>query len=579
METPQKIEQGTETAAKTTNTTNTSSRSWLFWLALVFLLCVFLSQAYLYIFFGTTWLDESDYLYTGSQIFERNLILYDQIWTRMPPILFYFYGYSQTFIGPSMEMGRLFSFLATTLFLIASYFIVKNTTKSKFAGLLAVAFIVLHQKALSFYLRANAAVPTALAIMLILWALSLDIKEKIKFPLAFFFASIMLMTRMNTIFLFIALIVYMLIVVQEKIKTALISAGISLIIITSIMIKFLMINWKNTLLGIFAPFTVHIYPSLFYTTANKESWLAMPYEIFRSLQSLGVLVAIAIPLLVYFVMVLRESWVKQAESKTGIENKAGIRHMLRALFALLMKHHFMVFLIVGFLSIFLTHFWADDTYVFYVTPILAVIASIGTYQIIKKFESENQHFTKKLIISFVIGLLLFSLSGFTILGLSNPLAGDSDIARAKKSGAIIANLTEPEATIFIADNEIAQLLYANRKTFPPMTARYYLFTTDNNTPFIKATNRFNMEILNNHLANESDYVLIQSNRGWLKLNKPPILENVTALIEDQLQKNYEPIIDIPNAVPKTYEYGNGTLSLYKRIPKEKSTETDKKLPT
>src|SRR3990167_48094 len=206
-------------------------RTWIFWLAVVFLLCIYLTQAYLYIFFGTTFLDESDYLYTGSQIFERDLVLYDQIWTRMPPLLFYFYGASQTIIGPSFEMGRVFAFLATTLLLIVSFFTVKNATKNKFAGLLAVAFIVLHQKALSSYLRATASAPIALMVMLTIWALSLNIKEKIKFPLAFFFGSMMLMTRMNTIFLFLVLIGYMLVVAQDKIKTTCIAMGVSLITI------------------------------------------------------------------------------------------------------------------------------------------------------------------------------------------------------------------------------------------------------------------------------------------------------------------------------------------------------------
>jgi len=533
-----------------------SEKSWLFRLAVLFLVCIFITQAYLYIFFGTTFLDESDYLYTGSQIFERDLVLYDQIWTRMPPLLFYFYGASQTIIGPSFEMGRVFAFLATTLLLIVSFFTVKNATKNKFAGLLAVAFIVLHQKALSSYLRATASAPIALMVMLTIWALSLNIKEKIKFPLAFFFGSVMLMTRMNTIFLFLVLLAYMLIVAQDKIKTTLLAMGVSLVTITAVMIKFLMINGKNTLLGIFLPFTIHLYPQFFYETANREPWLAFPYEIFRSLQSLGILVAIAVPLLFYLFLVLRKRVSEQARSKEGITKRT-------ALTALLMKHHFVIFLILGFLSIFLTHFWADDLYVFYSMPILAVLGSIGVHKIITEQQAEQQA-QRGLIIAFVLGLLLLSLSSFTVLNFSNPLSGDSDVLRAKKSGAVIANLTEPDATVFIADNEIAQLLTANRKTFPPMTARYYLFTTDNNTAFVKSTNRFNMEILNNHLENESDYVLIQSNRGWLKLNKPPILENVTKTIQTQLDKNYQHVIDIPNALPRRYVYGNGTISLYKR---------------
>jgi len=551
LKTQEKLEKRVAQTAETPK--QKSEKSWLFRLAVLFLACIFITQAYLYLFFGTTFLDESDYLYTGSQIFERDLVLYDQIWTRMPPLLFYFYGASQTIVGPSFEMGRVFAFLATTLLLIVSFFTVKNATKNRFAGLLAVAFIVLHQKALSSYFRATASAPIALMVMLTIWALSLNIKEKIKFPLAFFFGSMMLMTRMNTIFLFLVLIGYMLVVAQDKIKTTCMAMGVSFIMITAVMIKFLMINGKNTLLGIFAPFTIHLYPQFFYGTANKESWIALPYEIFRSLQSLGILVAVAIPLLLYLFFVLRERRATISEQTRSKETR-------RTLFTtFLMKHHFVVFLTLGFLSIFLTHFWADDTYVFYSMPILAVLGSVGVHKIVTE-----QRAQQGLIIAFVLGLLLFSLSSFTVLDFSNPLSGDSDILRAKRSGAVIANLTEPDATIFIADNEIAQLLTANRKTFPPMTARYYLFTTDNDTVFVKSTNRFNMEVLNDHLENESDYVLIQSNRGWLKLNKPPILENVTKTIQTQLDKNYQHVIDIPNALPRRYVYGNGTISLYKR---------------
>lgn len=108
-----------------------------------------------------------------------------------------------------------------------------------------------------------------------------------------------------------------------------------------------------------------------------------------------------------------------------------------------------------------------------------------------------------------------------------------------------------------------------------MTARYYLFTTDNDTVFVKSTNRFNMEVLNDHLENESDYVLIQSNRGWLKLNKPPILENVTKTIQNQLDNQYQHVVDIPNALPRRYVYGNGTISLYKRQRGEKGVQERK----
>src|SRR3989344_654473 len=514
-----------------------SEKSWLFRLAVLFLACIFITQAYLYLFFGTTFLDESDYLYTGSQIFERDLVLYDQIWTRMPPLLFYFYGASQTIVGPSFEMGRVFAFLATTLLLIVSFFTVKNATKNRFAGLLAVAFIVLHQKALSSYFRATASAPIALMVMLTIWALSLNIKEKIKFPLAFFFGSMMLMTRMNTIFLFLVLIGYMLVVAQDKIKTTCMAMGVSFIMITAVMIKFLMINGKNTLLGIFAPFTIHLYPQFFYGTANKESWIALPYEIFRSLQSLGILVAVAIPLLLYLFFVLRERRATISEQTRSKETR-------RTLFTtFLMKHHFVVFLTLGFLSIFLTHFWADDTYVFYSMPILAVLGSVGVHKIVTE-----QRAQQGLIIAFVLGLLLFSLSSFTVLDFSNPLSGDSDILRAKRSGAVIANLTEPDATIFIADND---------------------------TVFVKSTNRINMEVLNDHLENESDYVLIQSNRGWLKLNKPPILENVTKTIQNQLDNQYQHVVDIPNALPRRYVYGNGTISLYKRQRGEKGVQERK----
>src|SRR3989338_8712429 len=260
LKTQEKLEKRVAQTAETPK--QKSEKSWLFRLAVLFLACIFITQAYLYLFFGTTFLDESDYLYTGSQIFERDLVLYDQIWTRMPPLLFYFYGASQTIVGPSFEMGRVFAFLATTLLLIVSFFTVKNATKNRFAGLLAVSFIM----------------------------------------------------------------------------------------ITAVMIKFLMINGKNTLLGIFAPFTIHLYPQFFYGTANKESWIALPYEIFRSLQSLGILVAVAIPLLLYLFFVLRERRATISEQTRSKETR-------RTLFTtFLMKHHFVVFLTLGFLSIFLTHF-------------------------------------------------------------------------------------------------------------------------------------------------------------------------------------------------------------------------------
>src|SRR3989344_5687871 len=536
---------------------------WGFWILLIGLVSIFGAQAFLYIFYGDTWLDETEYLYLGQQIYERDLTIYDEIWSRVPPVLHYVYGFSQTLIGPSFEMGRLFSLIFSSLLLITLFFTVKKMTKSRYAGLLAIAFIILNQKMLSFLLRVSPYSLSLLLLSLSIGVLATTLRDRIKFPLAFFFASLLILTRMDLFPYFIVLIVYMLVVAQDKIKTTLLAMGVSLITITAVMIKFLMINGKNTLLGIFLPFTIDLYPQFFYGTINKEPWIAFPYEIFRSLQSLGILVAIAVPLLFYLFLVLRESVSEEARSKEGITKRT-------ALTALLIKHHFVIFLTLSFLSIFLTHFWSNDTYVFYSMSVLVVLVSVGVHKI-----TAEQQAQRGLIIAFVLGLLLFSLSSFTVLDFSNPLSGDSDVLRAKKSGAIIANLTEPDATIFIADNEIAQLLTANRKTFPPMTERYYLFSDDNNTNFLRATNRFNMEILNEHLENESDYVLIQSNRGWLKLNKPPILENVTKTIQNQLDNQYQHVVDIPNALPRRYVYGNGTISLYKRQRGEKGVQERK----
>ena len=544
---------------------------WGFWILLIGLVSIFGAQAFLYIFYGDTWLDETEYLYVGQQIYERDLTLYDEIWSRVPPVLHYIYGFSQTLIGPSFEMGRLFSLIFSSLLLITIFFTVKKMTQSRYAGLLAIALIMLNQKALSFLLRVSPYPLSLLLLSLSIGVLATKMRDTIKFPLAFFFASLLMMTRMNLFPYAMVLLVYMLIVAQDKIKTTVRAMGVSLVTITAVMIKFLIINGKNTLLGIFAPFTIYLYPELFYKNVAKEPWLSVVYESFKAMNNLKVILIFLIPLTWWFVQHYIQRRKEHQQHKKKVQAPTTSRSTWQsAWFVLWMReHHLIIFLIASFFAIFIPHFWANDVYVFYSLPPLVIVVSVGLHALIRMIENA---FTKKIVIAWIAGSLVLSLSLFTVLDFSNPLSGDSDILRAKRSGEIIANLTEPDATVFIADNEIAQLLTANRKTFPPMTERYYLFSDDNNTNFLRATNRFNMEILNEHLENESDYVLIQSNRGWLKLNKPPILENVTKNIQSQLDNQYQHVVDIPNALPKRYAYGNGTLSLYKRVKKAKENK-------
>lgn len=521
----------------------------LFWIVLIGFIALFATQALVYVIYGNTWLDESEYLYVGHQIYERDLVLYDEIWSRTTPLLHYYYGASQIIDGPNIYWGRMFAVFATLGFLVLAFLIVKRLTKSKWAGLLALALILFNQDGMAIFLRAAPYNVTSFLLLLTILILTLKIKDSVKFPLAIGAATLLLMTRMNLIFFTGLLFVYTFIKFRHQLRVFFMSVLVFLVIALGVLWKFLAINWKNTLLGIFAPFTIYLYPDLFYGTISRAHWFFKMHETFSSVESLGFSIALVVGLLIYAITIIKKKDLKKPE--------------------FYQRNQLMIFMILGFFSIYLPHFWANDAYSFYSSALLAVIVSIGIHQVLMRIRGKLE---KRIIIGLILGGLVFTLSMFTMLEFSNPLKGDYDAKRMTESGNMIADLTEYNATIFIADNEIGQLHMANRKTFPPMTGRYYLYTEDDNTEFVARTHRFNLEILKDQLANHTDYILIQSDRSWLKLYRPPALKEILPVIEKFIEEDYEFVAEIHNALPKKYEYSNPNLMLYKRKQRMQDTQ-------
>jgi|GEM_PF-1071078 len=506
-----------------------------------------LVEIVMFALYRQTWIDEAIYLFKSLTILRGDFIPFRDIVVEYPPFFILLYGLPQLLFGAGFYVGRFAVAVFSVAILILLFKLIKKLM-NRWWALIAVLLLLSSLSLIGNYAVSALFAPTTLVLLTLLYVETTNINRSKKTILASCCLALLLLMRTN---LFPATFVYVIYLILMK-------AG-----------------WRNILLCFGITFGLVIagfLPIVAFNPSLATSFILLPFHTFGTLKQVS-LEFFARQDLLSFVTTIVE-FIREYIVLLFLFLAVFIRFIMEVIkrpspFAFLREEKIYVLTSVLVLTLTITHFFyfgveTKVIYASYFGILFIVSALIGIYHL------AYERYERKVWVSiFMAGILLnFGVNVFRTDLVSNPLA-ESDLARVERGAALVRENTTPIDTLVAFDNSIFHIYAADRKTFPPLFNRNFLYVHNTESEFIKPLLLYNFDILKQWIIS-ADFLLLHKEK-WASqfVEQGQDADKIAEIvwIKATVNEQYKLVGTEKNVYPRKYTVGNdnegGTLLIYK----------------
>ena len=512
--------------------------------SIIILALIFIAEIIFFIIYHNTWYDEANYQYQGWAIFEFGWVPYADVWTRIPPLVFYIFGLPQYLFGPSLLVGRITSAVIFAVAIILMYQIAKKLG-GKTAGLISMAFIIFTPYLVRFYVSGAAYSIAILFVLASFWSL-VFIKEKYQVVFSLLFASLAVLARQTLAPMLLILFIYWLIVAKNK-KTRVLSILIPFFSLGLVLLPFVFIDYHN-----------FIKDSFWFLSGNDQD---MPLAFHRNYSFFG-LIYLLIRRLIDIFREYTSIIFLFSITIIGLLIK-DVRQKIKKWFSE-KEYQFILLLVVDFIVLFSVHYLIPNPLKFVIYSLYFMPLAVLSFSIIagKLIDNLTIPAVKKMVI-WLLAVSIF-LSIVTVnyndlykflpnnLSIANTDLGKIDLAADKikkyfSKGDLVFYLDEPHLA-----------LDAGLKIPPALSYRFELYKT------VELAKEDQGRYWNLDTAkewfNEFDGAILQKGRwqAWFEVRN---LFDDKKAIEQLLAEHCQLVEEVPQAYPEKYYFDPEGIAL------------------
>lgn len=527
---------------------------------LVFLCILFGVQIFYSIVYMPTWLDETEYLYSGWLILHENLMPYRDLFFRAPPFIYYLYGIPQYLFGTGLTLGRIESSLFLIGSLILLYHLAKKLGKSVWAGLLALALMATNPYSVIYFVSAT---PYVVIGFLFLAGLALFFSSKNR-PWRLVAAGILIgataLIRQNVVF---AVFWYILVLLfQDRSWRERIWGSFAALF--PMLIGYGTFLWLAGDQMLKAFFTVPYPDDLgahFYLTFTKQNVLS---RFIVSGKSFAIHFFVYMLLIVCTILLIRHFRKSFATSwKNTLQifmNEQGDLLLIGGLFFAIFAPHFLLFFIIPFSS--------GTIYALYSFHLAALFVAITLFRFLPDLQNGQIFSFPALML--IAGLILTPFAGASIIDLPivHPFK-ENDTGRLMRAAKTIREIVPSDSTVFTVDGPFFLLYPELRLVSPALLYRDSLWTKNTDAALVQKYGFFNYALIDQWLK-EADFYFEQEDARMENFRKtvhavPFEANNIVGdIIAKNLAERYELVARVDDSYPGRYKY-TGNLLIYKRV--------------
>jgi 4-amino-4-deoxy-L-arabinose transferase-like glycosyltransferase len=528
---------------------------------ILILLCILIGvQIFYSVVYMPTWLDETEYIYSGWLILHENLMPYRDLFFRAPPFVYYIYGIPQYLLGTGLTLGRIESSLFVIGSLILLYYLAKKLGGNAWAGIMALALIGTNPYSIIHFATA-----TPYSIIGFLFVAGL----------AFFFSSRNHPWRLIGAGLCIG-------------ATALIRQNVIFAVFWYVLILLLQNRpWRERIWGsIAALFPVALGYGIFFQLAGDQmlkAFFMIPYpedlgaHFYLTFTKQNVLSrfivsgkSFAIHFLVYMLLIVcavlliqyaRKNFIKPWKQTVRIFlDEQGDVVLIGGLFFAIFAPHFLLFFIIPFSS--------GTIYALYSFHLAVLFVAIALFRFLPDLQNGVSFSFPVLLLT--AGLILTPFAGGAIIDL--PLVHpfkENDTGRLTRAAKTIQEVVPPGSTVFTVDGPFFLLYPELRLISPALLYRDSLWTKNTDNALVQKYGFFNYTLIDQWLK-EADFYFEQEDARMENFRKTvhavPFEANtiIGDIITKNLAERYELVARVDNSYPGRYKY-TGNLLIYKRV--------------
>lgn len=507
-----------------------------------------------------TWLDETEYLYSGWLILHENLMPYRDLFFRAPPFIYYLYGIPQYLFGTGLALGRIESSLFLAGSLILLYHLAKKLGKNVWAGLLALSLMAANPYSVIHFATVT---PYVVIGFLFLAGLALFFSSENR-PLRLAAAGILVgataLIRQNVVF---AVFWYILVLLfqnrpwRERIWGSFAALfpvitgyGIFLWLAGDQMLRaFFMVPYPDDL-------GAHFY--LTFTKQNVLSRFIVSGKSFTIHFFVYLLLTVCAALLFQH---FRKSFILSWQNTARVFlSEQGDLLLIGGLFFAIFAPHFLLFFIIPFSS--------GTIYALYSFHLAVLFASIALFRFVPDIRNGQIFSFPALML--IAGFILTPFAGASIIDLPivHPFK-ENDTGRLMRAAKTTQDVVPPGNTVFTVDGPFF-LLYPKLKLISPaLLYRDSLWTKNTDSALVQKYGFFNYALIDQWLK-EADFYFEQEDARMENFRKTvhavPFEANeiVGGIIAKNLAERYEFVARVDDSYPGRYKY-TGNLLIYKRV--------------
>lgn len=527
---------------------------------LIFLIAIIGVQIFYSIVYMPTWLDETEYLYSGWLILHENLMPYRDLFFRAPPFIYYLYGIPQYLLGAGLTLGR----IEASLFFVASlgilYHLAKKLSGNEWAGILALALIGTNPYSVIHFVTAT---PYVIIGFLFLAGLAI-LFSSLQNPWRLVWAGILIgstaLIRQNVVFA-VFWYIFVLLFQERKLQNRLWGTAAALLPIIIGYGTFLYLTGDQMLKAFFmVPYPQDL-ASHFYLTFTQQNVLSRFIVSGKSLAIHFLVYALLIACAVLFIQHFRKSFVLSWKNTLRIFlNEQGDLLLIGGLFLAIFAPHFLLFFIIPFSS--------GTIYALYSFHLAVLFVAIALFRFLPDMR-DGQVFSFP-VLMLLAGLLLTPFAGGAIIDLPlvHPLK-ENDTGRLTRAEKTIQEIVPSGSTVFTVDGPFFLLYPELRLISPALLYRDSLWTKNTDSVLVKKYGFFNYALIDQYLK-ETDFYFEQENARMENFRKTvhavPFEANaiVGDIIAKNLEERYTLVARVDDSYPGRYKY-TGNLLIYKRI--------------
>jgi len=492
---------------------------------------VVLGEAVLTCLFAETVYDEGGYLYEGWAVCARGWHLFQDFHTKLPPLVYYFYGEAQALFGPSVLVGRVQASAAALLGLglgaLAASRVYGPWAATAVVWCFAAVFAGLDQ-----HFRALAIAPCALWVGLGLLAVSAA-DRKWGPPLAGLAVGALLLSRHDLIGLAAGLLIG--VALGTRSSRALVQALVAAVVVFLVGLLPALIRTPGPVLSVLTFGVLDRGPDLGpapFATTEPVSLANLPwYAMFLARAYIAPVLMLLVGLSFLASRPLRELTLRHPLIVAAF-SAAALNLLIRGGAAAMLG---------------LNAFYLRD---FHLELPLVVAAGAAVAQAVRAARDPS---LRRLVILHAVAAVAL---GPAVMGLPSALRPDRPTALQgiADAGRFIAAHTQPDDRIFSIEDPYF-FLAAGRELLPLLTHHLFLYHPAASTDALRGTHALNLDLLLTMMRQEAT-VVVMSRRAmsWIAHNERTTAGyEIVAALSDELARHWHLVAGQPNSLAQQIE--------------------------